>query len=153
MTLQVRSPAFSDNGAIPRQFTCDGQNIAPPLQWSGVPQQSKSIAVICDDPDAPSGTFTHWVLYDIPPSMQALSERAAIGTPGVNSFGEMGFGGPCPPAKDNAHHYHFHVYALDVDSIGPAGLSKEDALKAMKHHILAEGDLVGTYKRASASQG
>jgi Raf kinase inhibitor-like YbhB/YbcL family protein len=153
MTLQVSSPAFSDNGAIPRQFTCDGQNTAPPLQWSGVPQHSKSIAVICDDPDAPSGTFTHWVLYDIPPSMHALSERAAIGTAGVNSFGEMGFGGPCPPAKDDAHHYHFHVYALDVDSIGPAGLSKENALEAMKGHILAEGDLVGTYKRASASRG
>jgi phosphatidylethanolamine-binding protein (PEBP) family uncharacterized protein len=140
MTLQVSSPAFSDNGAIPRQFTCDGQNTAPPLQWSGVPEQSKSIAVICDDPDAPSGSFNH-------------SERPAIGTAGVNSFGEMGFGGPCPPAKDDAHHYQFHVYALDVDSIGPAGLSKEDALQAMKGHILAEGDLVGTYKRASASRG
>ena len=149
MTLQVSSPAFSDNGAIPKRFTCDGQNIAPPLQWSGAPQNSKSIAVICDDPDAPAGTFTHWVLYDIPPAVHALPERASIGTAGVNSFGKTEFGGPCPPPKDDAHHYHFRVYALDVDSIGPAGLSKDDALKAMKNHILAEGDLVGTYRRAS----
>jgi Raf kinase inhibitor-like YbhB/YbcL family protein len=150
MPMRVSSPAFSDNGAIPKQYTCDGQNVAPPLQWSGVPEQAKSVAVICDDPDAPSGTFTHWVLYDIPAATHALAERASIGKAGVNSFGKAGFGGPCPPKKDDAHHYHFHVYALDVDSIGPGGLSKEDALKAMKGHILAEGDLVGTYKRASA---
>lgn len=150
MALQVSSPAFSDNGTIPKQYTCDGQNVAPPLQWSGVPEQAKSVAVICDDPDAPSGTFTHWVLYDIPASTHSLGERASIGTAGVNSFGEAGFGGPCPPKKDHEHHYHFRVYALDVDSIGPAGLSKEDAVEAMSGHILAEGDLVGIYKRASA---
>ena len=150
MPLRVSSPAFSDNGAIPKQYTCDGQNVAPPLQWSGVPERAKSVAVICDDPDAPSGTFTHCVLYDIPSSTHALAERASIGTAGLNSFGKRGFGGPCPPKKDHAHHYHFHVYALDVDSIGPAGLSKEDAVDAMSGHILAEGELVGTYKRASA---
>jgi Raf kinase inhibitor-like YbhB/YbcL family protein len=150
MALQVSSPVFSDNGTIPKQHTCDGQNVAPPLQWSGVPEKAKSVAVICDDPDAPSGTFTHWVLYDIPASTHALTERASIGRAGVNSFGKAEFGGPCPPKKDHAHHYHFHVYALDVDSIGPAGLSKEDAVEAMNGHILAEGDLVGTYKRASA---
>jgi Raf kinase inhibitor-like YbhB/YbcL family protein len=150
MAVRVSSPAFSNDGMIPKKYTCDGQNVPPPLEWSDVPKQSKSVAVICDDPDAPSGTFTHWVLYDIPPSAQRLAEGAPIGTEGINSFGKTGFGGPCPPKKDHAHHYHFHVYALDVDSLGQAGLSKEDALKAMSGHIVAEGELVGTYKRTAA---
>lgn len=150
MALRVSSPAFSNGTDIPKKYTCDGQNIAPPLEWSGVPKQSKSVAVICDDPDAPSGTFTHWVLYDIPASRHTLAERASIGANGVNSFGKAGFGGPCPPKKDHTHHYHFHVYALDVDSLGPSGLSKEGAVSAMKGHIVAEGELVGTYQRARA---
>jgi Raf kinase inhibitor-like YbhB/YbcL family protein len=148
MAVRVSSPAFSNDASIPKKYTCDGQNVAPPLEWSGVPKQSKSLAVICDDPDAPSGTFTHWVQYDIPASTQKLGEGASVGTAGVNSFGKTGFGGPCPPIKDRAHHYHFHVYALDVESLGSAGLSKNDALEAMSGHILAEGELVGTYKRA-----
>ena len=149
MALQVRSPAFPNGSEIPRKYTCDGQNAAPPLEWSGVPDKAKSLAVICEDPDAPSGTFTHWVLYDIPASSHGLTEHPKAGTSGVNSFGKTGFGGPCPPKKSHAHHYHFHVYALDVDSIGPAGLSKEDALNAMARHILDEGEAVGTYQRAT----
>jgi Raf kinase inhibitor-like YbhB/YbcL family protein len=151
MPLRVSSPAFSNGGAIPRKHTCDGQDVPPPLEWSGIPDGSKSLAVICEDPDAPSGTFTHWVLYDVPASTQTIGERAAIGKPGMNDFGRPGFGGPCPPTKDGAHHYHFHVYALDVDSIGPAGLSRHDAIRAMKGHILAEGELTGTYKRGSGA--
>jgi Raf kinase inhibitor-like YbhB/YbcL family protein len=150
MALRVSSPAFSNGSDIPNKYTCDGDDLAPPLEWSGVPKESKSVAVICDDPDAPSGTFTHWVLYDIPASAQRLAEGAAIGTAGVNSFGKPGFGGPCPPKKDHAHHYHFHVYALDVDSLGKTGMSKEDALEAMSGHIVAEGELVGTYRRTAA---
>jgi len=149
MTLTVRSSAFQDGGIIPRQCTCDGENLAPPLDWSGVPSQSKSVALICDDPDAPSGTFTHWVLYNIPPAVHSLDARTPVATEGVNGFGKIGFGGPCPPKKDPAHHYHFHVYALDVDSLGPAGLSAEDVRKAVNGHVIAEGELVGTYKRAS----
>ena len=149
MPLRISSPAFADDGTIPTKYTCDGQNDAPPLEWSGVPEKAKSLALICDDPDAPSGTFTHCVLYDIPASSHGLPEHPRTGTSGVNSFGKTGFGGPCPPKKDHAHHYHFHVYALDVDSIGPAGLSKEDALNAMRGHILAEGEVVGTHKRAA----
>jgi Raf kinase inhibitor-like YbhB/YbcL family protein len=148
MPLQVTSPAFADGGDIPRKYTCDGQNVAPPLEWSGVPKQSRSVAVICDDPDAPSGTFTHWVRYDIPASTPALGEQEPAGVAGVNSFGKMGFGGPCPPHKDRAHHYHFHVYALDLESLGRAGLSKEDALDAMQGQVVAEGELVATYQRA-----
>ena len=150
MTLQVSSPAFSNGAAIPTVYTCDGQDVAPPLEWSGIPKQTKSVAVICEDPDAPSGTFTHWVLYDVPASAHGIGEHASIGKAGVNDFGTKGFGGPCPPKRDGAHHYHFHVYALDLDSLGPAGLSKREAIKAMRGHVLAEGELVGTYKRATA---
>src|SRR5215469_8273836 len=93
MRLGVSSSAFSHASEVPRKYTCDGQNTAPPLQWSGIPTQSKSVAVICDDPDAPSGTFTYWVLYNVPASTRALKEGASIGTAGVNSFGTSGFGG------------------------------------------------------------
>jgi Raf kinase inhibitor-like YbhB/YbcL family protein len=105
--------------------------------------------VICEDPDAPSGTFTHWVLYDVPASAHGVGDHASIGKAGVNDFGSRRFGGPCPPTRDSAHHYHFHVYALDLDSIGPMGLSKRDAMKAMRGHVLAEAELIGTYKRAT----
>ncbi|HEX7796071.1 MAG TPA: YbhB/YbcL family Raf kinase inhibitor-like protein [Vicinamibacterales bacterium] len=149
MTLQVSSSAFSNGATIPTVCTCDGQDVAPPLRWSNAPEQTRSFAVICEDPDAPSGTFTHWVLYDVPASSHGIGEQASIGKTGVNDFGATGFGGPCPPKRDRAHHYHFHVYALDLDSIGPAGLSKRDAIKAMRGHVLAEGELVGTYKRAT----
>jgi Raf kinase inhibitor-like YbhB/YbcL family protein len=148
MALSVSSSAFADGAEIPRKYTCDGENVAPPLEWSGMPNQSKSIAVICEDPDAPSGTFTHWILYDVPASAHTIPERAPIGKTGVNDFGKTGFGGPCPPKKDAAHHYHFHLYALDTASLGPPGLSKQHALAAMDGHILDEGELTGTYKRA-----
>jgi Raf kinase inhibitor-like YbhB/YbcL family protein len=138
-----------DGARIPKKHTCDGDNVAPPLEWSGLPEGSKSVAIICEDPDAPSGTFTHWLLYDVPISRHRLDEGASIGKAGVNDFGNAGFGGPCPPRKDQAHHYHFHIYALDTDSLGPSGLSKDDAKKAMSGHVLAEGELTGTYKRAS----
>ncbi len=150
MALQISSPAFGDGGAIPKKYTCDGQNIAPPLEWAGLPKESKTVAIVCEDPDAPSGTFTHWVLYDLPATTRSLREGASAGKTGVNDFGKAGFGGPCPPKKDHAHHYHFHVYALDVDSLGPAGLSKGDAREAMSGHVLAEGELTGIYKRAAA---
>jgi len=150
MALHISSPAFADGGAIPKKYTCDGQNIAPPLEWSGLPKESKTVAIVCEDPDAPSGTFTHWVVYDLPATTRSLREGASVGKAGVNDFGKAGFGGPCPPKKDHAHHYHFHMYALDVDSLGPAGLSKGDVREAMSGHVLAEGELTGVYKRASA---
>ena len=149
MALRVSSSAFADGAEIPMKYTCDGQNVAPPLELGGIPNESKSIAVICEDPDAPSGTFTHWILYDVPASAHTIPERAPIGKAGVNDFGKTGFGGPCPPKKDGAHHYHFHVYALDTASLGPPGLSKQDALAAMDGHILDQGELTGTYKRTS----
>jgi Raf kinase inhibitor-like YbhB/YbcL family protein len=148
MTLRISSPAFMEGGRIPRKYTCDGDNVAPPLEWSGAPDGSKSLAIFCEDPDAPAGTFTHWVLYDIPVSKHRLDEGSSLGHAGVNDFGTTGFGGPCPPRNDGLHHYSFHVYALDTDSLGPPGLSKGDAREAMNGHVLAEGELTGVYKRA-----
>ncbi len=148
MTLHVSSSAFSEGQPIPEKYSCDGRNLSPPLKWDGAPEKTKSLAIIADDPDAPSGTFTHWVLYDLPAKTSELKEGASgAGKEGVNSFKKMGYSGPCPP-PNGAHRYVFHVYALDIDSVGKAGLSKQDVSAAMKGHVLAEGQLIGKYKRA-----
>ena len=149
ISFRISSPAFMDGGRIPKKYTCDGDNVAPPLEWSGAPDGSKSVAIICEDPDAPSGTFTHWVLYDVPVGKHRIGEGASIRSAGRNDFGSTGFGGPCPPRQDAAHHYAFHVYALDTDSLGPPGLANSDARAAMDGHVLAEGELTGVYKRAT----
>jgi Raf kinase inhibitor-like YbhB/YbcL family protein len=146
--MTVSSSAFADGRPIDKKCTCDGRGVSPALEWRGHPAGTKSFAIICDDPDAPSGTFTHWVLYDIPAATTRLEEGAAnAGRAGVNSFSRRGYGGPCPP-RGAPHRYFFHVYALDVASLGPAGMSKEDAAGAMKGHVLAEGQVMGTYARA-----
>jgi Raf kinase inhibitor-like YbhB/YbcL family protein len=151
MPLQVSSPAFGEGDSIPQKYTCDGQNVSPPLEWSGQPKETKSVAVICDDPDAPSGTFTHWVLYDIAGNAHRLPEGSAgPAKEGQNSFKQIGFGGPCPPAKDRPHRYVFRVYALDIDSLGRPGLSQQDVEGAMRGHILAKGQLMGKYQRAAS---
>ena len=147
MALHVSSSAFSEGQSIPEKYTCDGQNVSPPLKWTGAPQSARSVAIIAEDPDAPSGTFTHWVLYDLPAKATELSEGSSGGgKEGVNGFKKTGYRGPCPPAN-GAHRYFFDVYALDVDSLGSGGLSKQEVTAAMKGHILAEGQLMGTYKR------
>jgi len=147
MALQVRSSAFSEGQSIPEKYTCDGQNVSPPVEWNGAPANTKSIAVICEDPDAPSGIFTHWVLYDLPGTTKELAEGSSGGgKEGANGFGKNGYGGPCPP-PGAAHRYFFRVYALDTASQGNAGSSKEDVTAAMRSHILAEGQLMGRYKR------
>ena len=148
MALHVSSSAFSEGQPIPEKYSCDGRNLSPPLKWSGAPEKTKSLAIIADDPDAPSGTFTHWVLYDLPAKTSELKEGSSgSGKVGVNSFKKRGYGGPCPP-PNGAHRYVFHVYALDIDSLGKAGLSKQDVSAAMKGHVLAEGQLIGKYQRA-----
>jgi Raf kinase inhibitor-like YbhB/YbcL family protein len=147
MKLDVSSSAFSEGQSIPEKYTCDGQNVSPPIQWSGAPANTKSIAIICDDPDAPSGTFTHWVLYDVPGTIKELAEGSSgNGKEGVNGFGKKGYSGPCPP-PGGAHRYFFRVYALDTASLGNAGSSKEDVTAAMQDHILAQGQVMGRYKR------
>jgi hypothetical protein len=147
MTLEVTSPAFEPGGRIPKKYTCDGENVSPPLKWSGVPTETKSLALIVDDPDAPIGTFVHWVLYDLPPDLDSLPEGVrGMGTEGINDFRKTGYGGPCPP-RGSEHRYFFKVYALDTTTGLKAGVSKRDLENAMRGHILAQGQLIGIYGR------
>jgi Raf kinase inhibitor-like YbhB/YbcL family protein len=152
MAIKVTSAAFKDGEIIPKQYTCDGNDISPPLTWSGAPQETKSIALICDDPDAPMGTWVHWVLFNLPPASNALPAEVSSARVldngakhGKNDFRRFGYGGPCPPG--GTHRYYFKVYALDsVLDLDP-GITKADLVKAMQSHILAEGQLMGRYKR------
>jgi len=153
MALQVTSSAFEEGGTIPRQYTCDGPDDSPPLAWSGDPAGTQSLALISDDPDAPVGTWVHWVIYDIPPDLTALPEGVAktdtvegIGVQGTNDFRRVGYGGPCPP-PGKPHRYYFKLYALDTTlGLGP-GATKKDVEQAMQGHILAQGQLMGKYGR------
>jgi Raf kinase inhibitor-like YbhB/YbcL family protein len=150
--VKLSSTAFQDNGSIPSKYTCDAENVSPPLAWSGVPSAAKSIALIVDDPDAPAKTWVHWVAYDLPASVTELPEDAKSqpslaggGKHGKNDFGKLGYGGPCPPS--GTHRYFFKIYALDVETGLQPGASKEDLLRAMEGHTLKQGELMGTYKR------
>jgi Raf kinase inhibitor-like YbhB/YbcL family protein len=150
--IQVRSAAFEDAGMIPQEYTCDGENISPPLSWESVPAGSRSIALIVDDPDAPSGTFVHWVLYDLPADARELPENLPAeetlsngARQGANDFGEIGYGGPCPPS--GTHRYFFKIYALDAETGLSPGQTKAQLLRAMEGHILAQGQIVGKYHR------
>lgn len=152
MTLKVTSPAFAGGSMIPVKYTCDGENVSPPLNWSGAPSGTKSLALVCDDPDAPSGEWVHWVLFNIPPLTRALGEAVtrdgvlADGSrQGVNDFRKTGYDGPCPPG--GTHRYYFKVYALGtVLNLAP-GAAKADLMKAMNGQVLAEGHLMGLYRR------
>jgi Raf kinase inhibitor-like YbhB/YbcL family protein len=151
-SMTVTSPAFSHNQPIPARFTCDGDDISPPLAWKGVPGAAKSLALICDDPDAPVGTWVHWVVYNLPPAADSLPEHIAKtdtlssgAKQGITDFKRIGYGGPCPPS--GTHRYFFKLYALDTMIALPAGRSKKEIERAMQGHILAFGELVGTYSR------
>ena len=144
--LTVKSPAFEHNKAIPEKYTCKGENTNPPLTIGGIPQKTKSIALIMDDPDAPSGTFDHWVVWDIPPQTTTIAEHTAPGKEGVNSAQEHGYHGPCPP-PGKPHRYFFKVYALDTQLGLGANSRKKDVEKAMQGHILAKGELIGLFRR------
>ena len=150
--LTVTSRAFKEGEAIPRQYTCDGINISPPLEWSGVPKTAKTIAIIADDPDAPAGTWVHWVLYNLPADNIGLVENLpstenlkAGGFQGKNDFGKIGYGGPCPPS--GTHRYFFKVYAVDTELPLKAGATKAEVEKAMEGHVLAQAQLMGSYGR------
>lgn len=146
--LQVSSSAFAGNQIIPKKYTCDGGDVSPPLDWSSAPKNAKSFAVICDDANAPSGRFTHWIVCDIPPTVTRFKEGSSgDGTEGRNDFGNVGYGGPCPPAADSAHHYTFHVYALDIEKLGRSGMSRQEIDAAIKGHIIGEGRLTARYQR------
>jgi Raf kinase inhibitor-like YbhB/YbcL family protein len=152
MSIELTSPAFAHGEAIPARYTCDGDDISPPLRWQGLPPRTVSVALIMDDPDAPRGIWVHWVLYNIPASSVELTEDIAPADSGPggslqgsNSWNRVGYGGPCPPS--GSHRYFFKLYALDAPLDLRAGATKDDLLAAMDGHILALGELMGTYQR------
>jgi hypothetical protein len=150
--MQLRSSAFPDGTTIPRRFTCDGTDLSPPLDWSDAPETTRSFVLLCDDPDAPAGTWHHWAAYDIPADRAALVEGAAQQGKGfkqaINDFQQPGYGGPCPPRGDGIHRYRFRLLALAVDRL-PA--RREPSCQAVEReaskHLLAEATLIGTYQR------
>ncbi len=152
MDIRLTSPAFAEGERIPRKYTCDGEDVSPPLTWDNVPEGTKSFALICDDPDAPMGTWVHWVLFNLPPETRSLPEAVSPdkelpsgARQGTNDFRKIGYGGPCPPS--GTHRYYFKLYALDTMLDLPAGCSKAQLLKAMEGHVLSEGQLMGRYSR------
>lgn len=144
-TMRVTSSAFEQEGTIPERYTCDGDDVSPPLAVADVPTQARSLVLIMDDPDAPRGTWDHWVAYDIPPDAEIPEGVGSLGTEGTNSWDRTGYGGPCPPG--GTHRYFFHVYALDTELGLPAGATKAEVLDAMAGHVVAEGALLGHYGR------
>jgi len=152
MDIKISSSAFGEGGIIPSKYTCDGENISPPLSLSDAPAGTAAFALINDDPDAPAGTWVHWVIYNIPAAEKELKEgippvknldNGAV--QGLNDFGKSGYGGPCPPG--GTHRYYFKIYALDTKLDLQGDITKEKLIDAMKGHILAEGQLMGKYTR------
>lgn len=152
MTIKLTSTAFQDGGLIPARYTCDGPNVSPPLSWSGLPPGTKSLALVCEDPDAPGKTWTHWVVYGIPPTTMQMAEGIVHeetlsngGKQGKNDFGKVGYGGPCPPS--GTHRYFFKLSALDSETSLEPGATKDQLLGAIDGHVFAQGELMGKYKR------
>jgi Raf kinase inhibitor-like YbhB/YbcL family protein len=146
--LDLTSDAFQDGQPIPVQNTCDGANHAPTLNWSEPPAGTKSFALVIDDTDAPSGIFRHWGVFDIPASARSIGGEQRIGTEVHNDFGKPGYGGPCPPHGHGLHHYHFKLFALNVDKLGVSPTARiADVENAAMQHAIAQGELVGTYER------
>ena len=152
MSFELTSPAFAHGEPIPRKYTCDGEDVSPPLHWSAPPQGAQSLALIADDPDAPVGTWVHWVLYNLPAETRGLPEAVPPDADlpdgsrhGRNSWRRLGYGGPCPPS--GTHRYFFKLYALDTALDLAPGASKKQLLRAMKGHILIQAELMGVYAR------
>lgn len=164
MPLQLSSPAFENGARIPERFTCDGADVSPPLRWSGVPSGTRSLALLCDDPDAPGGVFHHWAMFNLPADQNEITEGyatearvAELGPSvglgvrtvrqGVNGFGHRGYRGPCPPRDHEPHRYHFHLLALDIDRLDLADAPACAAVAAAaRPHVVEEAVLVGTYR-------
>ena len=144
--MKITSAAFQEGGNIPSKFTCDGSDTSPPLQITGVPSNAKSLVLIADDPDAPGGLFTHWLVWNIPPQTNSIAEgSAAKGVHGTNDFGKSGYRGPCPPP--GTHRYSFKIFALDRELDLSSGARRSQVDAAMKGHVIAQGELVGRYAR------
>jgi Raf kinase inhibitor-like YbhB/YbcL family protein len=151
--IALTSPAFKEGEALPREYTGDGKDQSPPLKWGEVPRDTKSLVLLCEDPDAPGGTFVHWVLFNLPPEPRELpagvpteKELPSGARQGKNDFDKIGYGGPKPPSGQT-HRYEFKLYALDQKLDLPAGATRDEVVKAMKGHVLAMGKLVGKYSR------
>lgn len=151
-SLDIKSNSFNGNGYIPSKYSCDAENISPSFEWSGEHGNTKTYVLICDDPDAPAKVWVHWVVFNIPSTVLKLDENIPLGEnaiggaiQGTNDSGDIGYSGPCPPS--GTHHYHFRVYALDCSLSLKAGASRDDVDAAMKDHILAQGEIIGLYKR------
>lgn len=152
MAFVLTSTAFKEGEKIPRKFTCDGDDISPPLKWTSAPSETKSLALITDDPDAPMGTWVHWVIFNIPPSVKDLAEGVPVkdllqsgALQGRNDSRTIGYSGPCPPG--GTHRYYFKLYALDTTLSLKSGCTKPDVVKAMDGHIMAQAQLMGRYSR------
>jgi Raf kinase inhibitor-like YbhB/YbcL family protein len=150
--FKIVSAAFKDGQPIPPSYTCKGVNVSPPLEWSGMPANAKTVAIVCDDPDAPGGTWVHWVLYNLPAdnigiveNMPATEKLVAGGFQGTNDFQKIGYGGPCPPS--GTHRYFFKIYAVDVELTLNAGATKFELEKAMEGHVVGQAQLMGTFGR------
>ena len=150
MSFQLVSNSFAEGGWIPELHSCQGADLSPSLEWSGEPGDVRSFALVVEDPDAPSGTFCHWLLYDIPPHVHNLAQGlkpGSVGVSGNNDFGRPGYGGPCPP-KGSAHRYYFRLYAADTNTLGlRPGVGRKELLQAMNGHILAEAQYMGRFQR------
>ncbi|MBI4088188.1 YbhB/YbcL family Raf kinase inhibitor-like protein [Candidatus Kaiserbacteria bacterium] len=153
-TLTLTSPTFENGSSVPNRFTCDGDNTSPPLSWSGVPEGTRSLVLIMDDPDVPKvlkpdGIFDHWTLFNIPPGTREIPEGGSVGVPGANGAGKKAYTGPCPPPQyePSEHRYFFRLYALDTMLPLQAGASKDEVLAAMQGHVIAQAELMGRYKR------
>jgi Raf kinase inhibitor-like YbhB/YbcL family protein len=151
--ISVSSAAFSEGGTVPKEYTCEGQDKSPPLSWSGVPAGAKTLALIVDDPDAPSGPFTHWIVYNLPGKISALPENlpktrsvANGGIQAMNDFGRVGYNGPCPPGG-SPHHYHFRLYALTTELHLANDAGARELSEAMRGHVLSSGETVGLFAR------
>lgn len=152
MALKIESTVFEEGKPIPRRYTCDGVNVSPPLQWGPLSENTESIALICEDPDAPGGLWTHWVIFNLPPDTGSLPERVMEreilengAVQGINDFGNVGYRGPCPPG--GTHRYYFKIYALDVKIDLTALITRKELLKAMEGHIIDQGQTMGVYSR------
>jgi Raf kinase inhibitor-like YbhB/YbcL family protein len=143
-TLTITSPAFKNNGDIPSKHTCEGEGISPELNIENIPEETKSLALIVDDPDAPHGTFDHWIMWNIAPNNK-IAENSSPGKQGLNGKKEKKYYGPCPPS--GTHHYHFKIYALDTEFELPDECDKDSLMKAMEGHIIGQGEIVGLYKK------
>ena len=153
--MQLTSSAFENNDTIPTRYTCEGEDISPPLSWSGVPENAKTLALVMDDPDAPNGTFIHWVLYNLPPMPSKLEEGASLSDrlseglrEGFNSFGDQGYGGPCPPRGDDAHRYFFRLFAVNQKLTFTGRVTRDQLMDAIEDKTVDEAQMMGRFSRA-----